>query len=385
MAKSIIIFLAFSLSIFYGAAQRRTVDSLLKIIQTKEDTSRVVITDRLIEAYRNINHDSGVYYGQQQILMIQRSNSPRHHAYALNIYGRALFFAGNYPEAMNVLLDALQKSENIPDTMEISKSYLVLGFVYRISDAYRKSIDFFTKYKIIADHYNDDEMRLRYFTETGRTYELLNILDTALLLLKQAYSLAQSKPSANIATILGHLGIVHSKLGNHKLAFDLFRQAIEKALKQEQHGTLARSYNELAKHFNKNKQIDSALYYSRKALGISNQYSFTVQKLAAGTLLTNIFKDQYKYDSAFKYQQIMLVANDSLFGREKINRIQNLEFADRVRRQEIETQREQLQNRMKIYILIIALFVFLLLAGILWRNNRQKQKQISKLKKHMRN
>jgi hypothetical protein len=72
----------------------------------------------------------------------------------------------------------------------------------------------------------------------------------------------------------------------------------------------------LAKHFYKNKQTDSAVYYSRKALLINTQYSFTVQTLDAGILLSNIFKGENKYDSAFKYQQIMLVAKDILFSRE---------------------------------------------------------------------
>ena len=374
--KIFVLVLLLSLSITNAVAQRKTVDSLLRLLPVaKDDTSVLIIMDGLIEAYKNVNLDSGVYYAQQQVLISQRMNTTYYQAYALSSYGSALFFAGNYPDAVAALLKALQKFESIADTFGIAQCYLNLGFVYRNSDEYRKAIDYFNKYKLVADHYNNDDMRLRFFAEAGRAYEQLNVLDTALLYQQQAYDAAlRLKLNFGTGGVLCNLGSVHSKLGNKSVALDLFRQAVVQSLQHDDFRTLARCYNEMAKHFYKNKESDSALYYSKAALFINTQHSFTVQTLDAAILLTNIFKEQNRYDSAFKYQQIMLAAKDSLFSREKINRMENQVFNDQIRRQEIADQQRQQQNRIKVYSLLAALVVFLLVTAILVRNNRQKQR-----------
>jgi tetratricopeptide (TPR) repeat protein len=361
-------------------AQRKIVDSLLKELSVaKDDTTRFDICGNLVEAYKNVNLDSGVYYAQQQILISKKFNEPDMSAGALNQYGYALFFAGNYPDALSMLYRALQISEQLKDTFQIAISNLHLGFVYRNSDEYRKAIEYFDKYKVAADFYNDDYMHLIFYGEAGKAYEQLNILDTALLYNQKAYTLAikylnNAKAFYGTQGILCNLATVQSKLDKNEIAITLFRQSINQSIQYQDDRTLARCYNEFAKHFYKNKQIDSAIYYSKKALSINIQHAFLVQTLDAGNLITVIFKNENKYDSAFKYQQITLATKDSLFSREKINRMQNQEFNYRLYQQEITARQEQLINKQKIYFLLAALLGFLLLALMLWRSNRNKQR-----------
>ena len=278
-----------------------------------------------------------------------------------------------------MLYKALQIGEEIIDTAEITSSNQYLGFVYRNSDEYRKAIEYFNKFKVAAEYYNDDYMRLNFYTDAGRSYEQLNVLDTALLYYQQAYKLAislqaKSKIPQGIQGVVGGFATVQSKLGNNAIAIELFRKSIDQSMQYEDYRTLARCYNELGKHFYRNNQFDSAIYYSKQALNINIQHSFLVQTLDAGKLITDIFKNEAKYDSAFKYQQITLAAKDSLFSREKISRMQNQEFNYRLYQQEVMAQQEQIRNMQKVYFLLAILFAFLLLAIILWRSNRNKQR-----------
>jgi hypothetical protein len=50
-----------------------------------------------------------------------------------------------------------------------------------------------------------------------------------------------------------------------------------------------------------------------------------------------LYKQDNKIDSAFKYQQLMIDTRDSLFSREKTNRLQTLEFNEQLRQQELES------------------------------------------------
>jgi signal transduction histidine kinase len=70
----------------------------------------------------------------------------------------------------------------------------------------------------------------------------------------------------------------------------------------------------------------------------------------------------------------MLVANDSLFSREKVRQLQSQAFDERLREQEIEATKQVYRNRIQIYVLVTALMVFFVIGVLLWRNTRQKQK-----------
>jgi tetratricopeptide (TPR) repeat protein len=154
------------LTISFINAQRRVVDSLLHLLSSaKNDTDRLDIMFNLVDPYKNVNLDSGIYYAQQGVLLAKKFNDPHADAAALDNYGYALFNAGNYPDALKANLEALQQFQQVKDTAGIGGCYLHLGFVYRNMDEYRKAIEYFSKYKAIADYYNDDFMRLFFCRE----------------------------------------------------------------------------------------------------------------------------------------------------------------------------------------------------------------------------
>ena len=66
--------------------------------------------------------------------------------------------------------------------------------------------------------------------------------------------------------------------------------------------------------------------------------------------------------------------NDSLFNTAKSAEVQNLLFLEQQRLQAIETEKTNYRNRLRLYISLAGLVVFLLIALILYRNNRAKQK-----------
>jgi flagellar biosynthesis/type III secretory pathway M-ring protein FliF/YscJ len=81
-----------------------------------------------------------------------------------------------------------------------------------------------------------------------------------------------------------------------------------------------------------------------------------------------------KKDSVIKYLELSIALNDSLFNKEKTRTIQNLTFNEQLQQQEIEAAKIEYQNQVKMYAMLVSLIIFLLIAFILWRNNRRKQK-----------
>ncbi len=99
-----------------------------------------------------------------------------------------------------------------------------------------------------------------------------------------------------------------------------------------------------------------------------------ITQLDALNLLASIYKSKNNIDSVAKYLQLTIAAKDSLFSQQKVLQIQNMTFNEQLRQQEIAEQQRQLQNKIKLYSLLAALVVFMLIGFLLYRNNRHKQK-----------
>jgi hypothetical protein len=72
---------------------------------------------------------------------------------------------------------------------------------------------------------------------------------------------------------------------------------------------------------------------------------------------------------------------DSLFNREKTTAFQNLAFKEQEKQKEIEASKLQYQKQLKLNAVLGILFTVLAIAGILFRNNRQRKKAFTLLQK----
>jgi two-component system NtrC family sensor kinase len=76
-----------------------------------------------------------------------------------------------------------------------------------------------------------------------------------------------------------------------------------------------------------------------------------------------------------------VAAKDSVFSQSKGQQFQQFAFNEIQRQQEISATDERNRNKARTYTLITALSIFLLVAFLLYRNNRQKQKDKIKIEK----
>jgi signal transduction histidine kinase len=69
-----------------------------------------------------------------------------------------------------------------------------------------------------------------------------------------------------------------------------------------------------------------------------------------------------------------MTTRDSLFNQQKVMRMQSFAFNEELRQQEIIDRERQYKSRIRTYVLAAGVVMLLLVAGILLRNNRQKQR-----------
>ncbi len=140
-----------------------------------------------------------------------------------------------------------------------------------------------------------------------------------------------------------------------------------------------RNYNNLARLFDKTNQADSCIYYAAiSSLALCLKHHFVDFAYEASGLLSKTYESAGKPDSTLKYIKIMLVAKDSVFSQSKGQQFRQVKFDDVMHQQDIDKAKERYQYKVRSFILLAALGVFLLLALIFYLNARQKQK--SKIK-----
>ena len=81
-------------------------------------------------------------------------------------------------------------------------------------------------------------------------------------------------------------------------------------------------------------------------------------------------------DSAYKYQGLALTTIDSIskIRIKNLAAFQNTNFSEQLRLQNLAKEKREYQARVRVYTLLAGLGLFLLIALMLYRNNRQKQK-----------
>ena len=170
------------------------------------------------------------------------------------------------------------------------------------------------------------------------------------------------------------MGEIEERSGKPGHARDLFNQGIEEGKKFNNRYFLTRNYNSLANLLYNQGHLDSSIQYASLSLGICQRDRFDEFALYASSILTRNFEKKNEPDSTIKYMKIMGATKDSVLGQSRVKEFQDFVFDEEQRRQAIQKQQEQRTNRLRIYSLLAGLLAVVLIAFILWRNNRMKQK-----------
>jgi two-component system NtrC family sensor kinase len=379
MMKTLPFTFLFALISSFGFAQdRKQIDRLkLKLTVSKQDTNQVKILNVLCNGYRSLKPDSGFFYGQRALTLARQINYPRGEANALYLLGFTNEVIGNYPKALELHLKSLQIAENNDLKLFKGKTLQRIGVMYRESDNFPEAMEYLRESKKIFDSIHDTPMSVSSQNMIGNTFYLNGQLDSALTTCLLAYDNMNRFNVRWIRTsILNALGNIYAQKGNLPLALDYFRKCLLYAEKEGNYINAFKATHGIANLYQKSNVIDSSIYYAEKSLEFAQKGIFYENIISAGSLLADIYERQGKNaQKVIQYHKITIAAKDSLYNYGKKNALQNLtDFDEKERQYEIETATTAIQNQNRQYALLAGLGVFLLIALILYGNNRQKQK-----------
>ena len=343
---------------------------MLRLAQ--EDTTRVLNIAELGLQFRNSNPDSSIIYGQKALALAKQIKFQKGEALALSNIGLAKREKGDLPGALELEIQALQIAEENNYVNELAFGLRRVGLVYMDLRNYSVALTYL--YRALHKHESVQYQRgiAIEHMNLGMTYEYMDNLDSALFHIQKAEAgknyIEDLYPEVNRV-----FGNIYAKKGNKELALHYYNKGIQDGLKLNDFRTISFIHADAAGMFRRLNETDSSIAYAKKGVEYGQRASYKKGILFSSTILSELY-DSIDPKMALHYYKIAAAAKDSLFGAGNIQTIQSLINNEEARQKEIELAKAAYQNQLKQYGLLTGLGLFLIIAFILYRNNRQKQR-----------
>jgi two-component system, NtrC family, sensor kinase len=389
---------------YWEELTKEQIDSLRLVLKnTSNDTLRMGIARSFGFYYMELKGDSALYFLDRQLVLAKQLKLKLWEADALDNIGYVSSQLKNYPRSLQAFLEGLKIAEdkesekNIWRISKFSKEgnprnarltvlalvHQDMGTLYGNTGNFEKQVSNCLEALKIAESVNDQSLLSIINMNLGMAYMNLNKLDSALAFEQKALDYTNTSGfQINKGRILFRIGNIYFKKGNYALAKEYFSEAIQESQQQYNLLDLAEASVRLANLFSFTGNRDSSLWYVKKGLEIFQSTGSSPDGLVnAYTTLSSIYKLRNNLDSAFIYQGLAMIAKDSLNNVEKIKQFQNIGFDEQLRLRELEEEKIQVQNKIRIYALLASIVVFILIAFLLLRNNRNRRKANTLLEK----
>ena len=374
--KFIFILLLTVFSFVHARSQQEVlqdVPGLLKRLATATtDTASIILKCKLAEAYRDSDPDTSMILATQALSQSSQTNFKKGEIRSLVVLCVLQREKGNLPYALEIGLKAVKMSEEEGLIYEQIYALVRVAVVYFAINDVQKAISYLKRAEhLLKQSYDEYQwVVVQYFL--GLAYEQLNELDAAE---KQAHIVEQKSDfdptwPMIIQRLKANIAVKRNDLLR---AIGYYRESYALSIARSAYRESATTCNAMAQVFKKLGQVDSAIFYAKEGLKFGQMLAYRNRVLAASSLLAELYAEKDPKE-AVKYYQIASAAKDSLYGVQKFLQLQAATIKEQERQREQEAARVAYRNRVTQWALLGGVSVFVVIAFILYRNNRQKQK-----------
>jgi signal transduction histidine kinase len=354
----------------YADSDRRELEKV-----SKEDTNKARILSQLAYDLRYSNMDSSQYYGEIALSLAQKLKYPLGEARALSDLGIVFREKGELPRSLELELRALAIAEKYGFLIIKSNSLRRIGLVYLDLSALGKTIDYCKKAL-------DFDQQIEY--NRGKAYDYLVSCmayierkhpDSAWYFLNKSGELV-SYIKDYMPDFLLWRGEAYLLKGNKDSALANWKEGLQMGFSMHYYRAVSMIYYYMGTMYRQMNRPDSSIIYAKKGLEFAEKASNRKNILLSSRLLFELY-DPLNPAEALYYLRIASAAQDVLLGPGIVQTIDDLIAHDNERQMEIQAERAiekaSYQNRLRQIMLATGLGALLIIASILYYNNRKKQ------------
>jgi len=337
-------------------------------------------------AYHGISRDTLAYQSfdaAQQIL--EKLNDKKNLAYLHFAKGNVLMDDGRHAECLDNFLKGLKLAEEVGDTRRAIDLERTIGYFYNIVGEPEKAIPYQTDALKHAQSIGYIAGITGAYNAIGKTYKTTGKYPASLEAYTQGLVIDQQlKDSPNIYIDHSNIADVYERMGNYPMAFFHIRQSYNYYKRFPRNTLVPWDQWVLAKAHTHSGNFDSGMYYARNSLQNSYLLGYRLYLREITQVLSEAAAGLKQWDTAYKYQLLSSHYKDSLVGAETARRTTMLQASFDLDKKQTEIallkkdkdlqQAETRKERAFLVMVLGGLISLIVLAIILMRNNRQKQK-----------
>lgn len=272
------------------------------------------------------NHDEARSYLFRALKLNEEIENPSGISSCLNGISVTYSNQGNYPMALDYCYQTLAIAKKNSNTRRVLLTLGNMGNIYLALKKYDKAIELFEETLRLSGN-TDKGISSKTFSNIGLAYKEKNNLELAYTYLKKSQKLyTEVNDKRGESFVLNNIGYIYLETKNYAKAYEHYEQSKRISLEIQNQKGLCISYWGLAKVKANQHDYSKALTYALKSKELSEEHDFLSYQSMAYELLFEIYKNTGKYKKALESHQRFKLLNDSLFNKQNIEKIAQLEY-----------------------------------------------------------
>ncbi len=411
-------------------SQRKIVDSLIKAIPAKRDTTRanalITVSKELVRS----NPDEAKKYISEAYAISKEFSYVKGEAICLIGYGLAAYYKGDLKEAEKNYQEAIRLAKQTNNLKTEGRAYQNLGLVYDDRSDFNKAVSYYFKALDIFDKLHDENNAAHALNNIGNIYDSEGKLDLALQFHRRSLAKEQTVgDKGGIASSLTNIGLIMKKRGNMDSSMYYYQESLKLREELEDNKGIALvlnniasiylvrnqfekaesqfkrvlkmtievgdkyltslAYNNLAECYTDLKNYSSAVDMLDSAWKVANELGSKEMLMQTSGRYCNLYKAKKDFTVALRYEEQYSRLKDSIFNENNQKAIYEMQSRYESDKKEaalellkdsnaLETARVK-HDRLYLGSLISGVLLFFLLAGLVYNRGAVKKKANSTL------
>lgn len=375
--KFIIISLLFPI-LAYTQNQVRIDRAKMFLENTKDDSARCELLIDLVQEYTGRSPDSALHYNEKALEIAIKLNNKKLLSRCYHSFGNIYYFKGDYADALNYYLKSLKLNEESGDKKAIGGSFNNIGNVYWLQGKNEEALEFYFKDLEVSEELGDKSSGAKTLGNIGLIYDAKKEYDKALeYYFKSAELSEKNKDHDAAANAYINIGVVMQIKEKFTEALSYFEKANIIAQKNGNKEALTLVTINTGSCYNDMKNYSLAESYLKKGLTLSNEIGSKYYSKYIYDLLADLYKKQKDFKSSMEYYELLIKVKDSLYNEESSKQLNEMQtkYDTEKKQKQIEIQNHELKEKqIVIYAVSVGLALMFLLAYLIFRGYKQKQK-----------
>lgn len=388
--NSILFTLLFLLFFLSGAernwAQNPPSDTILSQLGIKTaDTAAVRILNQNAWEIRNSNPNLSITYSKKAAEIASKLKFMRGVASSYNYIGIAFRNKENFPKALEYFIEALRIAENDSIYIEIGYANNNIGEIYKIQGESDKAIEYISRAMTVFTKINNEQGRAYSAIRLGEVYQQKGKFIEAYNFYKLSGDIREGLGDfGQMAVCLNKTGELLTEEGKYAEALKFLEHAVSIRTSLNDLPGFAESSISIATVHQKQGRYLIAIQHAEKGLTVAKKIGSLSLTRKATAVLHECFYLTGEFHTAYQHLLLNSKMKDSVFSRERANRIQTLleNFQEEKQKSQIAllikdkelSQTEIKRQRIVVISVIIGLSLTLVLIFILLRTNNSRRK-----------